>query len=145
MGRMALLPLTGLESHPPGTSNLVGIINANWTALEAIAASNGFARAGLSTVTYASTITLDWKDALRQLCSLTGNVTVAFSNITSGWSLELLLKADSSSRNLTWPSGIVWLGTSAPSALAANKTMRVRFFATGTASTDVTAEYTVQP
>ncbi len=143
---MALTPFRKLETHPPGTSNLVGIVNGNWTQLEAEAAANGGARDGLLAVTYASTITLNWLLALRQLCSLTGNVTVAFSNITSGWTLDLYLKSDSSSRNITWPSGIVWLGTAAPSSIAASKTMRVRFSAiTGTALTDVVAEWTVQP
>ncbi len=33
---MALLTITGLESHPVGTSGLNGIVNANWLRLESI-------------------------------------------------------------------------------------------------------------
>lgn len=33
---MSLQPITKTETHPLGTSNVLGIINANWEALEAI-------------------------------------------------------------------------------------------------------------
>lgn len=141
---MAILSKTGLETHPVGTTNVNGIINANWQQLEALATSTGWARAAFASITYAATITPSFIGAKTQLCALAGNVTVAFANITAGFEQVLILTADASTRTITWPVGVVWLGT-APTSLAAGKTLLVRFNAKGTAASDVFATFDVQP
>lgn len=177
---MALLTNTLLETTPVGTTNLAGIINANWSIIEALfnpSLSSGDARYNLplktlcrngtlpasqarlewdhanqkvisrvtqSVITYAATITVQSQGAGLQYCALTGNVTVAFDTIAAGRSVELLLESDASSRTLTWPASIRWLGA-APSSLAANKQLRVRFdMRTGSAS-GITASFSVEP
>lgn len=177
---MAILTNTLLETTPVGTTNLAGIINANWSIIEAMmnpALSSGDARYNLpwkaltrngtlptgqarlewdaantkaisrlaqAVITYAATITVASQGALCQYCALTGNVTVQFDTIAAGRSVELLLEADGSTRNLTWPASIRWLGT-APATLAANKQLRVRFeMRTGSAS-GITASFAVEP
>lgn len=142
---MALLPLTNLETHPVGSTNVAGIISGNWETLEAIAAANGFNRQAFAILAYASTITLDFQAARTRRTNLTGDVIVAFGTMATGEDVTLILKGDGSTRNLTWPASIVWLGAAAPATLAANKSLAVRFFSTGTTSADVFATWQVQP
>lgn len=142
---MALLPLTGLETHPAGESNVGGIISGNWETLEAIAEENGFHRASYAALAYAASVTLDFTAARHRMTSLGGNITVAFSNLEAGRDATLILRGDASSRTLTWPAGVVWLGSAAPGTLAANKTLSVRFFATGATASDVIATWQVEP
>ena len=142
---MALLPLTGLETHPVGSTNVAGIISGTWETIEAIAAANGFHRPAFATLVYAATITLDFTAARTRRTDLTGNVTVAFGTLAAGEDVTLILKGDGSTRNLTWPASVVWLGAAAPATLAANKSLAVRFFSTGTAAADVFATWQVQP
>lgn len=141
---MAILSKTGLETHPVGTANVNGIINANWQTLENLATTTGWARPAFAAITYASTITPSFTGAKTQRCALTNNVTVAFANIKAGFELALILTADASTRNLTWPVGVVWLGT-APATLAAGKTLLVRFTPKGTTAADVYATFDVEP
>lgn len=176
---MALLTNTLLETTPVGTTNLAGIINANWSVLEALfnpALSSGDARYNAflkaltrnalpasqsrlewdntnskiisrptqAVISYAATITVASQGALCQYCALTGNVTVQFDTIAAGRSVELLLEADGSTRNLTWPASIRWLGT-APATLAANKQLRVRFEMRTGAAAGITASFAVEP
>lgn len=141
---MAALPYTGLETHPAGTANVNGIINANWQKLETIATTNGWTRASYAALTYAGTVTLDFAAARTRYVALTGTLTVAFSNLSAGADCSLILTADASSRALTWPASIIWLGT-APTALAANKSLRVHFFSQGTTAAAVFASFDVQP
>lgn len=177
---MASLTNTLLETTAVGTTNLAGIINANWSVLESIfnpALSSGDARYNLfwkcltrnatlpasqarlewdntntkaisrptqAVLTYAATITVLTQGALCQYCALTGNVTVAFDTIAAGRTVELLLESDASSRTLTWPASIRWLGT-APTALAANKQLRVRFEMRTGAASGITASFSVEP
>lgn len=177
---MATLTNTLLETTPVGTTNLAGIINANWSVIEAAfnpSLSSGDARYNLflkaltrngtlpssqarlewdntngkvitrptqAVITYGATITVASQGALTQYCALTGNVTVAFDTIAAGRSVELLLESDTSSRTITWPASIRWLGT-APTALAANKQLRVRFEMRTGAASGITASFSVEP
>ncbi len=141
---MALLPFTQLETHPVGTANTNGLISGNWLILEAIAAENGFHRAALNVITYAASVTVPFDAARHQYIDLTGNITIAFGTLTAGADVTLMMKSDGSSRNLTWPGSVRWLGAAAPSALAANKTIAVRFFSVGTTAADVVATWSVQ-
>lgn len=177
---MALLTNTLLETTPVGTTNLAGIINANWSIIEALfnpALSSGdsrynaflkalcrngtlpasqsrlewdnsnskiIARPTQSVITYSATITVLTQGGLSQYCALTGDVTVGFDAIVAGRTVELLLESDGSTRNLTWPASIRWLGT-APATLAANKQLRVRFDMRTGAAAGVTASFDLEP
>lgn len=99
---------------------------------------------GYATLTYASTVTLDFSVGGQQVISLTGNITFAASNMTQGTSLKLIIKADSSTRNFTFP-GWVFIGASAPASIAANKTAILTLECTGTTAGSVIASYAVQP
>lgn len=79
-----------------------------------------------------------------QSISLTGNPTFTTSNRAAGRTTTIRLVAGGSSRTLSFPSW-VFVGASAPTTLAANKTaiLTVTFF--GTADTDGVAAYSAQP
>lgn len=97
----------------------------------------------IRTLTYSGTTDLDFSGADRRDLALTGDVTFTTSNKASGLSLRLRIKADGSSRNYTFPSW-VWVGGTAPTALAANKTSILDLECFGSADTDVVARYSVE-
>jgi hypothetical protein len=60
-------------------------------------------------------LTVDFNSSNVQLITLTGNVTLTFSNPLSGGRYVLLLKQDATgSRTVTWPSSVLWPGGTAP-------------------------------
>jgi hypothetical protein len=159
---MALLPTTGLENHPVGTTGLNGIINGNWEKLEAIflplaAATPGgriqwdptakkfSLRPALAVLAYSATPTWSLAGAVTQTLALTGNVTIATSNLTAGAEGKLLITADGTLRTLTFPAGWVFLGGAAPANIAASKKGLLEILSTTTADSGVVARWTVQP
>lgn len=176
---MATLPNTGLETHPAGTTNVGGIINANWDTLEALfnpALSSGdpfynalakaltrnatlpttpaalewgpatkpIFRPVLQAVTYAGTVDLPATGPRNTIIALTGDIVITISALAAGREFNLIMQADGTSRAITWPASIIWLGT-APTSLAAGKTLRVQFLSTGTTAAAVIATFDVQP
>lgn len=144
---MAQLSNSGLETTPAGTTNIAGLINGNWSIIEAWFTTVTWfwlKRIAWATTAYAATTTISFAGARAQSVSLTGNVTIAFSNLSAGRETTIFLTSDGSSRTLTWPASIIWLGT-APSSLAAGKTLKVVFFSTTSAASGVIAQFHVQP
>lgn len=159
---MALLPITGLENHPVGTTGLNGIVNGNWERLEsmfsALASANSDGqisfnsgtksftyRAGQAALTYAATTTVPFNGAVHQTLALTGNVTLASSNLAAGRRTTLVITSGASLRNLTFPAGWVFVGAAAPASIDANKTAILELVSTSAADSGVVARYAVQP
>lgn len=101
-------------------------------------------RAPDASVSYSGTTNLDLQGAAQQRIALTGDVTLTTSNRAAGVSLRVILEADGTPRNLTFPSWR-WVGSAAPASLAANKVAVLELFARGTADTDIVARWTVEP
>jgi hypothetical protein len=136
---MALQPKTGLETHPAGTSNLAGIINANWQTLEDIAEARGWARDALAVEAYAATIDIALLDGPENThVEVTGDLTLTFSNLGAGRQAALWLRA-TGTRALTWPSGMTWLGAAAPATIADGKSIKVEIFCKSATGPDIFA------
>lgn len=159
---MAILTNTELESHPVNTTGLNGIINGNWERIEAIisgaitagrdgqigwdgTAKTFVARPASAALSYAASVQIDFQAALQQTIALTGDLTLTQANVAAGRRVTVILDADGSTRNLTFPSGWVFLGAAAPASIAANKRGKLELEATGAAEADVTAIWTVEP
>jgi hypothetical protein len=105
------------------------------------------AEPAVTTLTYAATTNLDFNPAsfeLRDL-ALAGNVTFTSSNLSPGRSLSVRIVADGSMRTLTFPAGWKFLGSSAPTTIAANKTAILSLESWSSADSGVVAGYSVQP
>lgn len=163
---MALLPATGLETHPLGTVGVNGILMANWTRVEEIFKSPAgededdpvggvlYWDVGqkrfrtypiFATLVYGATVYLIPTGGKTQKVSLTGNITFATGGLSAGADFKVIIAADGSTRNLTWPAGWTWIGGTAPATIAANKTGLLEIMATTGADTGVVARWTVQP
>lgn len=179
---MSLLSPTGLEDHPNGTTNVGGIVNANWQRLNELfdpalagadpainaflaallraalptgadaalwwnnATSRLVSRPGHAAVTYSASLNFSMLGALIQTVGLTGDLDVNLTNVAAGRTVEVILTADGTPRNLTWDAGIVWLGVAAPATLPAGKTGSARFRAkSGTISGGVFATWEEEP
>lgn len=83
----------------------------------------------------AGTVTINWQNGVFQKLILTGNPTIAFSNIPSGVKLILMLIQDGTgSHTVTWPTThLAWHGGSAPTlqTVAANRNI-IGFISDGT-------------
>lgn len=146
---MAVLPNSGLETTPAGTTNLPGLVNGNWTLIENwfdVQTWFGLKQPNFATVAYGASVAINFAGARKQAITLGGNITFTFSNLAAGRETTIYIKGDPSlSRNLTWPASVVWLGGSAPSSLASAKTLRVTFFSQASGASGVIAEFTVEP
>lgn len=101
-------------------------------------------RVGDSVVTYAGTTNLDLQGATQQRIALTGDITITTSNRAAGVALRVILQADGTTRNLTWPAWR-WVGGTAPATLAASKVAVLELWGRGTADTDIVARWTAEP
>jgi len=97
----------------------------------------------ISAITYASTVTLDFSTNNFQTIALTGDITFNTSNLASGRAKQVIISAGASARNITFPSW-VWLGTGAPTSLAASKSALLTLISTSTTDGAVYATWTVQ-
>lgn len=97
----------------------------------------------ISSITYASTVTLDFSTNNFQTIALTGDITFNTSNLASGRAKQVIISAGASARNITFPSW-VWLGTGAPTSLAASKSALLTLISTSTTDGAVYATWTVQ-
>jgi hypothetical protein len=101
-------------------------------------------RAADAAVTYAGTTNLDLQGAAQQRIALTGDVTITTSNRAAGVALRVILQADGTPRNLTWPAWR-WVGGTSPASLAASKVAVLELWARGSADTDIVARWSVEP
>ena len=89
------------------------------------------------TKTWASTVNIDWSDALTQRITLGGNTTFTFSNARDGGKYVLEITQDSTgNRIFTLPSNVRY-GTYIPSVsptITANKTDKIGFIYNSTAN-----------
>lgn len=73
----------------------------------------------------------------------TGDVSVTASNYTAGATKTLFITCDSTSRNLTFPSSWIWVG-SKPTSIAASKTGVLTVTSLGTAEANAVASWVAQ-
>lgn len=104
---------------------------------------NGFVQQQIKGLTYSSTVNIDFATSTYQTVSLTGNVTFTTSNLLAGRSTAVLIRCDSSTRNLTFPSW-TFLGISTPLTLTANKAALLILTAFGNTDANVYANYSAQ-
>jgi hypothetical protein len=102
-----------------------------------------FWRANYAAVTFASSVAINFKGATAQRIALTGDLELTTSNLAPGRETTVILAADGTLRNLTFPAW-VWLGT-APTDIAAGKTMAIRLLSTTSANTGVLASFDLEP
>ena len=97
--------------------------------------------------TYSSTVTLNFSESVSeyQTLNLTGNVTLATSNLVAGRPLQVRIVSDGSIRNLTFPAGWTFVGSAAPTTIAASKTALLTIISYGTTDANVVARWLVQP
>lgn len=86
-------------------------------------------RAGIGALAAGATVTGDFLGALRQLCTLDQDSTIAFTNAGTGREIELLITADAATRALTWPSGpLNMTGAALPTSLASGQSLHLVAF-----------------
>lgn len=101
---------------------------------------------GYDTITYASTVTIDFaaRDKMMGTITLTGALTLATSNLADGREVRVRLVAGASSRALTFP--VDWQFWSLkPATLPANKEAVLSLAAYGSTDASVRAVIVVQP
>jgi hypothetical protein len=98
-----------------------------------------------STLTYAATTTIDFADDNIQTVTLTGNITFASTGRAAGRSKTIRIIGDSVSRTLAFPAEWKFVGSAAPTALAADKTAILTITLFGTTDDDAVAAYAVEP
>lgn len=130
----------------------LGLDSMSTQAASAVAITGGTVKvpyyaATPSTLTYGATTTVDFSSsaASAQTVSLTGNVTLASSNLAAGRTKALRLVADSSTRTLSFPASWIFTGATRPTDLPANKTARLNLESWGTTDADVIACYSAEP
>lgn len=103
-------------------------------------------RPGFAALTNGASIALDFKGArfLRPTSVLSVDTTFTFSNLGPGFDFDLIITADGTDRNLTWPAGMTW-ASDVPAVLPAGKTGIARLRATTTAAAGVFGTWSVQP
>jgi hypothetical protein len=102
---MPILSPTTIETVTYGTAGWNAIYSSNFQKI------NDFFRRfdwSLSTITYSSTITVNWNTADAQIVTLTGNPTINFSNPRDGGKYALIIRQDATGgRTVTWGSNII--------------------------------------
>lgn len=96
-----------------------------------------------SALTYAAIVNIDFAGAEFQEIALTGNLELTGSNYVSPSQIKVILRADASTRTLTFPAGWVFVGT-APANIAADKTGVLTLISTGVVEADVVASWEVE-
>jgi hypothetical protein len=93
-------------------------------------------------LTYGATTDINFNDGGMRVLDLTGDITFTTSNRAANKSVCIKITSDSSTRSFTFPSW-VFIGSGAPTSIAANKTAILTITCYGTADTDVVAAYAV--
>lgn len=108
-----------------------------------ISVDSGFAPS--STLTYASSVALNFTGSPYQTVTLTGVITFTTSNLAAGRSKTIRVVGDASNRALTFPAGWKFVGAEAPTELASGKTAILTLTSFGTTDANVVAAYAVEP
>lgn len=98
-----------------------------------------------SILSYASSVNIDVASttaAYREI-TLTGNITLALTNKAAGLGATVFLIADTTTRTLTTPAGMKWMG-GAPTSVLANKSMTITFVCRGTTDALIVGSYTTE-
>lgn len=96
------------------------------------------------TTTYTATVDAAFNDEVNfRSIALTGNLTFTGSGYQSGRMFSFNLSCDSTARNLTFPSGWVFVGQK-PAAMTASKTAILSLVCYGSAEANVVAAYAEQ-
>lgn len=93
---------------------------------------------------YAASIALDFALNEVRILALTGDITFTTSNLQPGRKKTVIISCDGSIRNFTFPAWI-FIGGSAPTTIAANKTAVLTVYSPGTTDAACVASYAVQP
>lgn len=96
-------------------------------------------------IIYAPTINLNFNSFGVKRIDLTGNLSLAAINQLNNQQLLVKLKCDASLRTLTFPAGWRWIGSAAPTNIAANKIALLWLWSFGTTESDIVARYLVEP
>lgn len=89
-------------------------------------------------------ITVNFKAAPYQTVTLNGDATFSSSNLAAGRNVSVKILCDGSTRNLNFPSWI-FVGSAAPTTIAANKTAILSVTSYSTTDGSVVAAYAVEP
>ncbi len=142
--------VTGAKTYSPAALRVFNSTSDFYTALNSLATVNRALNLpdkdgtlsiepAVSTLTYASTVTVDFTgDKWKQL-SLTGDVIFTSTNRGSGRSLIIEVVGDASNRALTFPAQWRWVAEPAPATLAANKLGLLFLYCFGATEGDVCA------
>ena len=96
-----------------------------------------------SALTFAGTTNLNFAGSNVQTLTVTGSVTFTTSNLSVGESIQSIITCDGTPRSFTFPAWI-WLGATAPTGIAANKTGMLSLYSSGTTDSAVLAGWAVQ-
>ncbi len=99
-----------------------------------------FKTSGVSTLTYAATVDIDFSGTPNQELDLTGDVTFTFSNLAAGRNVSVWLNGDGSDRTVTLPAGVKSLGTGI-TQVTAGKVGFLSLVSRGTSDARVVAGY----
>lgn len=94
-------------------------------------------------LTYAASMSIDLGGPAIQEVTLGGNLTLAARGHSAGQKVDLIIRADGSTRNLAFDADWVFVGTK-PTTIAASKTGRLTLLTTNNLDTKVVAQYAVQ-
>jgi hypothetical protein len=97
---------------------------------------------GHTTVTYASSLSMDLNGNVYQSISLTGDISFTTTNRAAGRAIRVRVVGDGSSRTLTFHTDWRFVGTK-PTTIAASKTGILTLSCFGTQENDVIAEWAV--
>jgi hypothetical protein len=146
-GRAVLAAATAADQRTALGVGSLGTQAANAAAVTGgVLAADTYA-ANNEALAYGATVTLNFATTVKttQTITLTGDLTLATSNLASGRTKFIRLIGDSTARTLTFPAGWKFLNGTAPAALAGGKVGMLFLFSWGTTAADVTATYAVEP
>jgi len=140
---LGVINITGGDIETPALTvtqpSIVGDLTANGEAeLKSLVIQQ-------ETLTYASTVNLNFKTYGGKRLALAGDVTFTSSNLGFGREMLVRIVAGGSLRILAFPAGWKFVGGSVPTSIAANKTALLRLYSFNTTDADVVGIYLVEP
>lgn len=97
-----------------------------------------------SVLAYAASVDIDFDLADYRSLTLAGNVTFTTSNRAAPKTVTIRIIGDGSTRNFTFPAGWTFVGGTAPTSIAANKTGILTATCFGANDSDIIYAYAVQ-
>ncbi len=94
-------------------------------------------------LTYAAAMVIDLGGEPIQEVALGGDLTLSARNQSANRKVDLIVRADGSTRTLTFDSDWVFVGTK-PTQIAANKVGRLTFLSPGNTDAKVVCQWSVQ-